>query len=302
MTAESHYRIEHRTLYTYSAPVTLSHQRLHLSPREVPYQRIRSHQIIVDPSVSYRLEASDAFGNPLVELTIESAHTRLDVTAQTRISVVARDWPEPLATPTWESVRDALLYRASWRPDQAMLEAAQYLFESPHVRHKRELRTYVDDCFTPGRPILAAADALMAKIHREFEFDTGATTVSTPVTTVFEQRRGVCQDFTHLMLSCLRSIGLAARYMSGYLVTHAQATDVALVGADASHAWVSMFIPGEGWVDLDPTNNVRPGVNHVVLGWGRDFSDITPLRGVINAGCDQTLKVKVSVRPEPVPE
>lgn len=296
--ASARYRVEHRTLYKYSAPVTLSHQRLHLTPRPVPHQTVRSHDILINPQLSHQIQTIDAFGNPLVELTIEAAHLELDILARSNISVHERNQPRPGDTPAWESVRDALRYRAQWKPDEDLFEASQYLFESPHVRLKRELAHYLKDCFSPGRPILESADALMASMHSDFKFDATATTVGTPVMTVFEQRRGVCQDFTHLMISCLRSIGLAARYVSGYLVTHRARGEAAWVGADASHAWVALFVPGSGWIELDPTNNVRPGLQHVMLGWGRDFSDVTPLRGVINAGCEQTLKVSVVVRPE----
>lgn len=307
--SETYYRLAHRTVYSYAAPVTLSHQRLHLTPREVPFQHIHSHEITITPTATQRLAASDAFGNALIEATIEAAHTELEVVAVSRISVNDRQWPQPQDTPAWETVRDALQYRAGWHADDDLFAASQYLFESPHVRLKRQLRGYVADCFTPGRPILEGADALMAKIHRDFRFDPKATTINTPVMTVFKQRSGVCQDFSHLMISCLRSIGLAARYMSGYLVTSTKSAgesarestkpaDPELVGADASHAWVALFIPGTGWVELDPTNNVRPSRQHVVLGWGRDFSDVTPLRGVINAGCEQTLKVTVTLVPD----
>jgi transglutaminase-like putative cysteine protease len=298
MSIASHYLVEHRTNYKYSSPVTLSHQRLHLTPRAVSHQQVKSHEIIVNPQISHRMQANDSFGNPLVEVTIEHGHTELDILARSRVSVLERSWPDPEQTAPWETVRDALLYRANWHPDEDVFDATQYLFESPHVRLKRDLALYLQDCFPPGRSILVGADALMTKIHSDFRFDPLATTVSTPVMTVFKQRRGVCQDFTHLMISCLRSIGLAARYVSGYLVTHASKGEQTLVGADASHAWVSLFVPGSGWVELDPTNNVRPGLQHVVLGWGRDFSDVTPLRGVINAGCEQKLKVSVVVRPE----
>jgi len=162
---------------------------------------------------------------------------------------------------------------------------------------KRTLRAYGGDCFQPGRPILAAAMALMAKIHGEFKFDAAATNVTTPVMKFFEQKRGLCQDFTHLMISCLRSTGLAARYVSGYLLTRPAPGKPRRVGADVSHAWVSLFVPGNGWVDLDPTNNVMPSLEHITLGWGRDFSDVTPLRGVINGGGEPTLEVKVTVEP-----
>ena len=202
---------------------------------------------------------------------------------------------DPAKTAAWETVRDTLAYRAAWHPEPAILDATQFLFESPYARVKRSLRAYAGDCFEPGRPILAAATALMAKIHGEFKFDAAATNVTTPVMKFFEQKRGVCQDFTHLMISCLRSTGLAARYVSGYLLTRPAPGKPRRVGADVSHAWVSLFVPGNGWVDLDPTNNVMPSLEHITLGWGRDFSDVTPLRGVINGGGEQTLEVKVTV-------
>jgi transglutaminase-like putative cysteine protease len=162
---------------------------------------------------------------------------------------------------------------------------------------KRDLRAYAAECFKPGEPVLSAAVLLMGKIHNEFEFEAGATTVTTPVTKVFEQKRGVCQDFAHFMISCLRSTGLAARYVSGYLLTRPPPGKPRRAGADASHAWVSLFIPGNGWIDLDPTNNLIPSSEHITLGWGRDFSDVTPLRGVINGGGIQTLEVRVTVKP-----
>ena len=292
------YRVTHRTQYVYAAPVTLSHQRLHLTPRAVPYQQVHSHEIVIAPARAHRFESTDAFGNPLLSVTIESPHTELDVTAISRITVLARHWPDAAATPRWESVRESLAYRVQWQPDDAQYEAAQYLFESPHVRLKRDLRAYCEDCFPAGRSVLQAADALMNKIYRDFRFDPSVTTVNTPVMTFFKQGSGVCQDFAHLMISCLRSMGLASRYMSGYLRTPTTVRDDELVGADASHAWVALFVPGSGWVDLDPTNNIRPAQDHVVLGWGRDFSDVTPLRGVINVGGDQALKVSVIVTPE----
>jgi transglutaminase-like putative cysteine protease len=153
------------------------------------------------------------------------------------------------------------------------------------------------ECFPEGSPILVGVRALMIRIHREFAFDPKATTVSTPVMEVFERRRGVCQDFAHLMLSCLRSIGLAARYVSGYLLTRPPPGNKRLVGADASHAWVSVYCPGHGWVDVDPTNGIFPSLEHVTLGWGRDYDDVTPLRGVLLGGGDHELDIEVTVAP-----
>ena len=291
------YRVEHATAYRYSEPVMLSHQQLHLTPRPLPYQKIEAHDVMITPAPTRQFRIIDAFGNPVTEIAIESAHASLNITAQSTISVTGQSQIVADQSPAWELVRDALAYRAAWHAEMAILDATQFLFESPYARVKRSLRAYASDCFTPDRPILTAAAALMAKIHEEFKFDPAATNVTTPVMKFFEQKRGVCQDFTHLMISCLRSTGLAARYVSGYLLTRPAPGKAPRVGADASHAWISLFIPGHRWVDLDPTNNLVPSAEHITLGWGRDFSDVTPLRGVINGGGEQTLEVKVTVTP-----
>jgi transglutaminase-like putative cysteine protease len=290
-----HFRVEHYTAYRYSEPVMLSHQQLHLTPRALDYQLIEGHEVVIKPAPTQQRKIIDAFANPVTEIAIEAAHTTLDIIAKSTVAVMERRVINPENTAAWETVRDALAYRAAWRPEPAILDATQFLFESPYARVKRSLRAYAGDCFEAGRPILAAATALMAKIHGEFKFDAAATSVTTPVMKFFEQKRGVCQDFTHLMISCLRSTGLAARYVSGYLLTHPAPGKPRRIGADVSHAWVSLFVPGSGWFDLDPTNNVMPSLEHITLGWGRDFSDVTPLRGVINGGGEQTLEVIVTV-------
>ena len=292
-----HYRVEHYTAYRYSEPVMLSHQQLHLTPRPLDYQPIQDHEVAIKPTPTQQRKMIDAFGNPVTEIAIEAAHTTLDIIARTTVAVAQRPLIDPAQTPAWESVRDGLAYRAGWHPEPAILDATHFLFESPYVRLKRTLRAYAGDCFEPGRPILEVATALMAKIHGEFKFDAAATNVTTPVMEFFEQKRGVCQDFTHLMISCLRSTGLAARYVSGYLLTRPAPGKPPRVGADVSHAWVSLFVPGNGWIDFDPTNNVMPSLEHITLAWGRDFSDVTPLRGIINGGGEQTLEVKVAVEP-----
>jgi len=233
----------------------------------------------------------------VTEIAIESAHSNLDIVARTDVHLTAPANFEAGSTPDWQTIREALRYRAAWRPDPTILQATQFLFESSHARVKRDLRTYASDCFAPGRPILEAATALMAKIHGSFKYEVAATGVGTPVMKFYEQKRGVCQDFAHLMISCLRSTGLAARYVSGYLLTRPPPGKPRRIGADASHAWVSLFIPENGWIDLDPTNNVIPSFDHITVAWGRDFSDVTPLRGVINGGGIQTLEVKVTVEP-----
>jgi transglutaminase-like putative cysteine protease len=261
------------------------------------YQVILAHDVVIKPEPTRQREIVDAFGNPVTEIAIEAAHSTLDIVARTAVAVKERPPIAPHVTPAWETVREALTYRAAWHPEPALLEATRFLFESPYARVKSDLGAYAKDCFAPGRPILAAAAALMAKIHSEFKFDATATNVTTPVMKFFEQKRGVCQDFTHLMISCLRSTGLAARYVSGYLLTRRDPGKPRRAGADVSHAWVSLFVPGEGWFDLDPTNNLIPALDHITIGWGRDFSDVTPLRGVINGGGEQTLEVKVTVQP-----
>jgi transglutaminase-like putative cysteine protease len=295
--AAQHYRVEHYTAYRYSEPVMLSHQQLHLTPRPLNYQPIQVHEIAIEPVPTQQRSLLDAFGNPMGEIAIETAHTSLDIIARSNVTVASRPVLDPPKTPAWETVRAALAYQAAWCPSPEILDATRFLFESPFVRVKRALRAYASDCFAPGRPILPAATALMTKIHDEYKYDAKATSVTTPVMTFFHEKRGVCQDFTHLMISCLRSTGLAARYVSGYLLTRPAPGKPRRVGADASHAWVALFIPGSGWVDLDPTNNLLPSVEHITLGWGRDFSDVTPLRGVINGGGEQTLEVKVTVEP-----
>jgi transglutaminase-like putative cysteine protease len=291
------YRVEHQTIYHYSAPVSLSHQRLHLTPRPVACQQVHSHEVRITPEPTLWHETRDTFGNPVIVLTLETAHDTLEVVARSTIAVNLRVLPSGEETPPWEWVREALTYHATWRPDATILDATQFLFESPHVRVKRDLRQYASDCFPPGRPLVAAATALMRKIHSDFKFDAAATTVTTSVLSFFEKKRGVCQDFSHFMISCLRSLGLAARYVSGYLLTHPPLGQPRRIGADASHAWVSLFVPGCGWIDFDPTNNLLPSVEHLTIGWGRDFLDVTPVRGVIHGGGTQTLEVKVTVGP-----
>jgi transglutaminase-like putative cysteine protease len=192
-----------------------------------------------------------------------------------------------------------LAYRGGEPPPPADLAAKRFLFESPNVRVKHELAAYAADCFPPGRPVLEAARALTKKIFTEFEFDPEATTVSTPVMEVLERKKGVCQDFAHLMIACLRSTGIPARYVSGYLLTHPPEGQPRMVGADASHAWVSVYAPDTAreWVDFDPTNDLLPDTQHITIAWGRDFSDVSPLRGVIVGGGGHEPEVAVTVTP-----
>ena len=296
-TAPARYHVIHETTYDYASPVSISRQHLHLTPRECAWQTCLEHVIDIDPKPGLDEARRDSFGNPVRQFAIESPHGSLRVRAESRIEVRPHLPKTPFdASPAWESVRDALAYGA--RPIR--LEASVYLFESPYVRVKREFAAYAAPCFTPGRPLLEGVQALMARIFREFKFDPKATSVATPVLKILEEKRGVCQDFAHLMLACLRSLGLAARYVSGYLLTRPPPGKPRMVGADASHAWISVFCPdtdGGFWVDFDPTNNLLPDTGHITLAWGRDFGDVSPLRGVILGGDTHMPDVAVTVTP-----
>ncbi|MDB4946765.1 MAG: Transglutaminase-like enzyme putative cysteine protease [Labilithrix sp.] len=296
MTSAS-YVVLHDTKYEYEAPVGLSRQIVHLTPRQMPWQTCERSLLTVTPTPEILSVADDAFGNPLTSLLIEKDHATLEVRAQSWVTVSTREYPEDARTTPWEQVRAQLAYHAGVRLDASDLDATRYLFESMRVRNKRELALWSAECFRPGTPLLVGVRALMHRIHDELVFDPAATTVSTPVMEVFERRRGVCQDFAHLMISCLRSLGLASRYVSGYLLTRPPPGKKRLVGADASHAWVSVYLPGFGWVDADPTNAVFPQLEHVTLGWGRDYDDVIPLRGVLLGGGSHELTIRVTVAP-----
>lgn len=292
------YHVLHETRYDYGSPVSLSQQQLHLSPRILAWQRVEEQCIDIDPAPTWRRDGQDAFGNPVTWVAFHAPHEALVIRSVMTIAV-APHLPGDLENSLpWESVRDRLAYDAT-EPRPEDLDATRFLFESPHVRVKHELAAYAADCFPPGTPVLVGAWRLMAKIFDEFEFDPEATTVSTPVLEVLENKRGVCQDFAHLMIACLRALGLAARYVSGYLLTRPPPGKPRLIGADASHAWVSVYAPGNGhdWVDFDPTNNLLPNTEHITLSFGRDFSDISPLRGIILGGGGTEPEVAVTVFP-----
>jgi transglutaminase-like putative cysteine protease len=293
----SSYAVVHVTRYDYSEPVGLSRQILHLSPRSTPWQTCKKHEIVITPTPDARAVALDAFGNPVTSLCIESDHASLVVRAESWVDVHERPLPADTATPPWEEVRARLSYAADKKPRASDLEATRFLFESTRVRNKRELAAWTLACFPPKTPLIAGVRALMERIHGDFAFDPDATSVSTPVMDVFASKRGVCQDFAHFMLSCLRSIGLAARYVSGYLLTRPPPGKPRLVGADASHAWVSVYCPEVGWIDVDPTNALFPSLEHVTLGWGRDYDDVIPLRGVLLGGGEHALDIEVTVVP-----
>ncbi|MCK7594789.1 transglutaminase family protein [Pseudomarimonas salicorniae] len=291
------YRVLHDTHYDYAAPVSLSEQLLHLAPRPLPRQRVIDWSLDCDPEPGRQEQALDAFGNPVVRLQFDRPHAALSVRMAMQVSITPRAPVNVEDSPPWEEACSLYRYHAGFVPDAAVLEASRFRFQSPYVPVKQAFGQFAADCFPRGRPLLAAAEALMANIHEQFEFDSRATQVATPLAQVLEERRGVCQDFAHLMIACLRALGLPARYVSGYLLTHPPPGKPRLVGADASHAWVSLRCPKQGWIDFDPTNHVIPDTEHIVLGWGRDFGDVSPQRGVILGGGAHLPRVAVTVEP-----
>jgi transglutaminase-like putative cysteine protease len=293
MGGEVRYRVTHETRYEYSAKVTSAHQLAHLKPRNTPWQRVEYHKLDIEPSPSERAEGTDYFGNNVVRFMIDTPHDLLRVTAESLVEIDAHAPDAAAASPPWE---DALAMPGVWDP-QVDLDVEQYRLASPMVPVLPESGAYARESFTPERPWLDAALDLTRRIHTEFSYDPKATTVTTKVLEVLEHKRGVCQDFAHLMLSCLRSIGLPARYVSGYVLNYVPEGKTRLSGADASHAWVAAHCPGLGWVAFDPTNGKLADVEFVTLGWGREFSDISPLSGVVLGGATQELTVLVKVEP-----
>jgi transglutaminase-like putative cysteine protease len=291
------YRVVHETRATYQSTVSLSQQYLHLTPRSFAFQETESHLIWLDPLVNDVSDGVDYFGNLTRHVALTLPHDSLLVHAESTVALRARPCLAQLAgTLPWESVRDMMGREKS----PATLDACRYLYASPHVAPFPALEAYARLSYTPGRAQLDAALDLTQRIFDDFEFDSTATEISTPLEQVMRGRRGVCQDFAQLMIGCLRSIGLPARYVSGYLLTHPPAGAPRLVGADASHAWVSVFCPALGWIDFDPTNRCLVQHEHITLGWGRDFSDVTPMRGVVLGGGAQQLAVHVTVTPLPL--
>lgn len=289
------YRVLHETHYQYQSLVSLSQQYLHLTPRSFAYQHTQSQHLWLDPLPAQAVEGLDYFGNHTRHITLIEPHQELLVHAECRVLLSPRQGLAQLRhSPGWESLTQQLQQLRN----PASLDAARYLYDSPHIQCSRELARYARSSYSPGRPHLEAALALTERIFAEFEFDAKATDISTPLAEVLKGRRGVCQDFAQLMIGCLRSLGLAARYVSGYILTQPPPGQPRLIGADASHAWVSVYCPTLGWVDFDPTNRCLVQAEHITLGWGRDFSDVTPLRGVVLGGGAQELSVRVTVIPD----
>ncbi|HLX80571.1 MAG TPA: transglutaminase family protein [Burkholderiales bacterium] len=290
------YQVIHETRYSYEAPVVLSQQLLHLTPRVLGFQTLEQHRVAIEPEPAETTGRNDYFGNPVTQIVLAQPHSALSVRAESLVTVAARS--APASDAPWEQMRELLRRTGSAHA----LEAMEFLFESPHVECFRDLANYALPSFGGGRRLVDAALDLTRRIHGDFKFDPKATSVSTPLREVLAKRRGVCQDFAHLMIGCLRTLGLSARYVSGYILTAPPPGKPRLVGADASHAWVSVYRAGGAgeagsWIDFDPTNNCLVSDAHVTLAWGRDFDDVTPMRGVILGGGEQELEVRVTVTP-----
>jgi transglutaminase-like putative cysteine protease len=286
------YKIVHRSTYKYKHSVSVGNHVACLKPRSSAHQQLVETHLDIQPAPATRTERTDYFGNLLCFFTVQEPHKELVVEARSEVIANAGS-ARAESAPTWEEVATSLPLDLS----PAGLEAYQFAFESPRIRARPEFAAYALRSFTPGRPMPEALLDLTARIHNDFRFDSKVTNVRTPAEEVFRRRRGVCQDFAHVQIACLRSINLAARYVSGYLRTYPPPGKPRLIGADASHAWVSAYCPGVGWLDVDATNNVVPSDGHVTLAWGRDYGDVSPLRGLVLGGGAHTLKVGVDMEP-----
>jgi transglutaminase-like putative cysteine protease len=286
------YRIVHKTTYKYKSPVSFGDHVACLTPRDLPHHRCIRNEIRITPHAACN-QRTDYFGNQLSFFTVQEPHSRLVVEARSEVAIDEHEGLGAVQSLAWEEVAKSLPHDLGL----ASLEAYQYVFESPRIRPSAEFAAYAAPSFTPKRPFREGLLDLTARIYKDFQFDPKATSVRTTPEEVLRKRRGVCQDFAHLQIACLRSLNLPARYVSGYLRTYPPPGRARLVGADVSHAWVSAYCPGLGWLDVDPTNNIVPTYNHVMLAWGRDYSDVSPLRGLILGGREHTLKVAVDVEP-----
>lgn len=292
-----HYKITHITKYDYTNKVSLSYSEARLMPRSCKNQHVISCTLDIEPyAADFRIR-EDFFGNSVAHFSMQQAHNVFTITATSEVQL--QENPTQLdfyQGYQWEEVRNMFAQQQYFlTQSEEMLDARQYTLNSPLVAMSAELADYAKLSFTPNRLITDAVNDLMQRIYKDFTFDPDFTTLATPLATVLEHRRGVCQDFAHLAIGCLRSVGLAARYVSGYIETLPPVGKAKLIGADASHAWFSVFVPEQGWIDFDPTNNQMPNTKHITLGWGRDYADITPLKGVIFGGQQHELDVSVHV-------
>ncbi|HEY6133985.1 MAG TPA: transglutaminase family protein [Rubrivivax sp.] len=291
--------VVHDTRYSYSAPVSQAHHLAHMRPLDDQHQQVREFELRITPVPSRRVDGVDPFGNACCHFALAQPHRKLELRSRSLVGLRPRfETLDAARSPPWELLRDRLRYvaRAPFDP------AVEFVQPSPYVPRLEVLRTYGAMSFTRGRPLAEGALELMRRVHADFDYLTDSTEIDTPLATAFAQRSGVCQDFTHVMAGALRMLGLPARYVSGYLITQHALRGPALVGADASHAWVQVYcpgtpgVPGAGWLDLDPTNDVVPSTAHVRLAVGRDYGDVAPLRGIIRGAGRHSLDVGVATR------
>jgi transglutaminase-like putative cysteine protease len=287
------YRVRHTTTYAYTNAVSVSHNVLHVTPRECRHQRCSLHELLIYPQPAFINQAEEYFGNPVTYFSLQEPHEALTMTANSIVDVTPLSWPEPQDTPPWDQVGMQLRQECS----REGLDAYQFVFDSPYVPTGPDVAALAAPFFPPGRPLLEAVCDFMHYIYTEFTYDPEATTVSTPIDEVMAQRHGVCQDFAHLQIAGLRSYGLAARYVSGYLVAQPPKGQDPLVGALASHAWLSVYCPEVGWIDVDPTNDVLPAEVNITVAYGRDYGDVSPIKGVFLGGGEHALDVSVDVVP-----
>ncbi len=288
------YRVKHVTTYRYGEPVLLAHHMAHLTPRQTPHQTCLRAQLRVTPQPAEMDESGvDYYGNPTAFFGLRDPHGTLTVQVNSKVEVRERELPTEECGAPWKKLQDPLAGLSG----ETLVDVADFCFDSPYVALSPEVRKYAAASFVEGRPLMGCLMDLNTRIRNEFSYDPTATTVATPLLEVLAKKRGVCQDFAHLFIACSRSMGLPSRYVSGYLLTKPPPGKPKLRGSDASHAWVSVFTPEFGWVDFDPTNGCLPNTEHVVLGWGRDFDDVSPLRGVVLGGGEHRLKVGVDVEP-----
>ena len=292
------YRVRHKTVYGYSVPVTLSHHLARLKPRETPYQHILSQKTTVTPEPSFQTEGTDAFGNSTTFLILQTPHDEMTVISDFCAEVIPPVYPDPTRTPSWEKTASLL----SFPNTSELLAAAEMAAPSCFVPLTAEIKSYAAPSFIPGRPVLETAEEIMRRIYKDFTYDASATSIATPINETLAMKRGVCQDFAHVGIACLRSFGLAALYVSGYIRTYRadgseQNGQTGMIGGDASHAWFSVYVPDFGWVDLDPTNNTYLRGEHLTIGWGRDFDDMSPVKGIMTGGGRHSVFVDVSVEP-----
>ena len=298
--------VVHETRYDYASAVSVAQHLAHLQPLQDEHQQLLDFSLAISPLPSHQTESRDELGNAQCYFSLDQPHEQLCVRATSRVRVSARFAElQADASPAWDTLAASLRYVAR-APLQRVVE---YAMPSPFVPRLAELREYALPSFPPGRPVAMGALSLMHRIHADFRYESRSTDIDTPLARAFAQKRGVCQDFAHVMVGCLRMLGLPARYVSGYLLTRAADSGEALVGADASHAWVQVWCPGTpgvpqlgpgaGWLALDPTNDLVPATSHVRLAVGRDFGDVTPLGGVIRGGGHHRLTVGVTTRGRP---